>query len=478
MDGLENLLIYVLKKQPCTPSIFDASQIPAIYQALEKNNLAVIRCIIVNILNHFKKVFVKHFSKQSKEFIELFDLEILNEGAWGRVITFGGKSQPPFAIGKYLILAEGEGQFLIEKEIIIGLLLNTIHNEAPNFMYTYGGFLCSLKDRKDVRTLCQHDEYITFIGMFEYVTGKLFSDFKYNLSIEEQISILLQIMYSLHIAYQKFGFIHNDLHDENIIIKVSPEDQVVQLDSFSFTTKVIPIIIDYGIASVYFKDDNNTEHSIKRLSSDELLDIRNLLSYFPVSKLKNYVLDLCGKHKTILGLLEELKSVYKNPLKLDSVSETKNEGKRRKLEEEEEEEFFVEENTKSILLRQFISFQMAKNGLDLFEKFLHESQIPPKDIFAYICENLFGLNNLTVDCKFRIKMHFYMFFSKFLELNTIIRKELLLKYKIQISTLQDQIKFIFINLLQKECPHYTKKQIKDFLSLQRIQNFDSILENL
>ena len=474
-DALENLLSYVLEKQPCEPVPFEPSQI---YKALENHDLQLVRCIIVHILNRFKKVFVNKFCQEKKEFVQLFDLQFIRKGAWGSVFTFAEKSQSPFAIGKYTTLEEDDEKSSIQKEIVIGLLLNTIHEEAPNFMYTYAGFLCGFQNREKLQTLCGEDGPLVSIGMFENIQGRLLMEM--DLSTQQLICILLQIIYSLQIAYVRFGFLHNDLHDENIIVKVLPENQIVHLNSFSFQTNLIPIIVDYGAATVFFKDESNVNHFLntKKLKN-QMKDIKFLISNLHTSEtFKNYMLRLCSQNNNLSMLLEELKRLYKNPKPLDSFD------RKNKREEEEEEEItklrklVEEENIDDMLREKFIQFFMNRNAVDLFVEFLQESQIIPKDIFLFILKNLFGLNNPDTNCKFRINIDYYKFFFKFLEINSDIRQEYISTYNIRMSiSREDQIKTIFLKLLQKECSFATKKEIQDFFAFKRIIDFNSILEN-
>jgi hypothetical protein len=73
---------------------------------------------------------------------------------------------------------------------------------------------------------------------------------------EKYNSIFLQVFLALHIAFDRFGFVHNDLHHGNIIITTFPEERWVDYPirlinkTFRIKTKYFPTIIDYGLSQI------------------------------------------------------------------------------------------------------------------------------------------------------------------------------------------------------------------------------------
>ena len=337
-EDINNLYKYVLEKEPCAIKDFDPTQIPEIYEALKDNNLKLVRCIILNMLNTYKKALVGLFYEQKiPSLIKLLNIQIIGEESNSKVFTLAAQDQNPFAVGKY----STNSYSTLSKEIVIGLLLNTIHEEAPNFMYTYGGFVCSFKGKGKKFTMCQGKE--KEVGIFENVEGTLLSNFKFGKQpLQTQISIFMQIIHSLQIAYERFGFKHNDLNFQNVIIKVLPKAQIVKINSFSILTNVIPVIIDYGCSEIFF-EDKGKKYSIRPQKSNPLNQIETLTD----SLLDGSRVDLLSYISRLLTienhtfsnfshLLQHLHDLYTNPSlmqrKKDMVEETLRQEKIRKDE--------------------------------------------------------------------------------------------------------------------------------------------------
>lgn len=339
-DNLERLYKYVLEKQPCEPAPFKPCEIHELHEVKDFRDL---RCKIVNILKHFRKDLLqeldgqkpflekKLFDVEKREFIDLFNLNVIGQGSFGKVFTFAEKCHDPFAIGKYSASShvDPSSNGTLLKEIIIGLLLNTIHDEAPNFMYTFGGFLCGLKD--NIESLCQEDEKMKCVGMFEYVNIQLYDNMSLDTfefdqrPLKVQVCTMLQIFHSLHVAYNKFGFTHNDLHLGNIHIRTFRKPVVVKLGSYSIETYVIPVILDYGLSEVYFTDENGNTYSVglKRNPFSQLINFLRRLPrfYLPRINIINYIYKLISSlegidftfDKKFNIIIDQLKALYENP---------------------------------------------------------------------------------------------------------------------------------------------------------------------
>jgi hypothetical protein len=162
-------------------------------------------------------------------------------------------------------------------EIVVGYLLNTLSNLTPNFMYYYGGFVCSVPlssdpDVTSVKTNYNFDDLCstvsaansTVVAMFELVPqAKPLGEFTVDtflagaLSTVDYTQILAQVFASLDIAHTKLGFIHGDLHGGNILVTklTKPEPsirytlsngQTIELNNVNYLVK----IIDYGFSTI------------------------------------------------------------------------------------------------------------------------------------------------------------------------------------------------------------------------------------
>ena len=141
------------------------------------------------------------------------------------------------------------GDFTSYTEAAIGLLvINNLRTYIPNFMMVL--------DYVDESEKGKHDVGI----ILEYVEGEMLSSYCQHCSASEFKMVLLLIFNALNLAYTKYKFTHGGLHYNNIIINVRSDAIEVpiydrQLNVIYYvTTKIIPIILDYGKSSIAVDD--------------------------------------------------------------------------------------------------------------------------------------------------------------------------------------------------------------------------------
>lgn len=160
----------------------------------------------------------------------------------------------------------------IAHEFVVGKILNSLRDSQRtiNFVYTYGAFNCGQSPIVDRRlpAFCHNDspnsggKYAVDHLMIENITNaKSFYSFvsTRGLTIEQYLSVFLQLFYALSVANSEHGFTHWDLHGENILIKSEARfadywntfttvagNERVDVKTFGN----IPYIIDYGQATI------------------------------------------------------------------------------------------------------------------------------------------------------------------------------------------------------------------------------------
>ena len=167
-----------------------------------------------------------------------------------------------------------------DAEYDIGRKLNSLRGEINNFCYTF---------EKPLLDGLYGNSYYDSSGLIEHVDGKslgtemymdnLYAHYQrenfdnFNDSKREKYhSIFLQVFLALHIAFGRFGFVHNDLHPDNIIITTFPEERWVDYPvrlinkTFRVKTKYFPTIIDYGLSQII--DENG------KVVMDDRFDLR------------------------------------------------------------------------------------------------------------------------------------------------------------------------------------------------------------
>lgn len=122
--------------------------------------------------------------------------------------------------------------------------INAILQEIPHFRFTYD------VDLQNQTVISEHIEGPTF--------KKFISD---GCSMEDFISVIEMIILALAVAQDRFGFIHYDLYPWNIIIHQSEKPIIITYQFktyvFTVTTRIVPIIIDYGRSHIISKDEKH-----------------------------------------------------------------------------------------------------------------------------------------------------------------------------------------------------------------------------
>lgn len=159
------------------------------------------------------------------------------------------KQQPLFVIkvpkplrGKIISLAH---------EAVIGLLIaNQLRRVTPCFMYTYSYAHCSLPRyvNKTVVTWC--DQSGPGYTVLEYIPGRAISDLLPDMDQNQTYKVMLCLYLSLKLAYEKYRFIHGDLHGGNVMVRDMGQLVKIQIGQATIVTRYVPYIIDFGFSSV------------------------------------------------------------------------------------------------------------------------------------------------------------------------------------------------------------------------------------
>lgn len=158
-------------------------------------------------------------------------------------------------IKKKVVVKMGKEIDMLKRDYDNALLLSQLN--CPNFMKYLGFFQCKdninnySKNKNLPPYFCQKDGSTNgFIFMDYFELGSLD---KYNpKNMDEIISIINQIFASLLLAYLTFGFIHNDLHTGNILVKKTSKPYF----TYKIKNKTIKIQT-HGIQIVFFDFDRS-----------------------------------------------------------------------------------------------------------------------------------------------------------------------------------------------------------------------------
>ena len=219
-------------------------------------------------------------------------LNVIASGNYGSVIDTKilNKHFVIKAVGGYF---EFFDKIIALKEYYIGTQLNKMRKYIPNFVYTFGYFMCDQYSKGDkIERLC--NKKISHVEMKDYslvsakgegiddrkrkernmpyiLIEKLdgFTNLFYFLSkhrLKNMDEILFQVLLSLEMARTKFDFCHLDLHFNNILVKELDEEvdlcYYLPIGTYTIRTKYLAVIIDYGFSyinvnnvPIYFQED-------------------------------------------------------------------------------------------------------------------------------------------------------------------------------------------------------------------------------
>jgi hypothetical protein len=118
----------------------------------------------------------------------------------------------------------------IEKKLVI---FDKILKYEPNFIYTYCAFNCDedrnaiVTEYKNTESFCNnnptHYQQITLEIIKRYNSGSL-ENFINSLDMNEFTNILKQLILSQINVFEKYGFLHNDLHLGNILTEITNDN--------------------------------------------------------------------------------------------------------------------------------------------------------------------------------------------------------------------------------------------------------------
>ena len=197
-------------------------------------------------------------------FLSIFD--IIQED---KLVAFGniGRTKNAVVIKKLSNKAEKSN------ELVISYALNSLRNEIPNFMYTFGHVICGKKSQWDDKII-MCNKLLDILAGRSYGKGiyvfyeNAYGDYtmKRFVMMAKSIDILLviiQVFAALHMAHKHCDFTHYDLHWDNIIVREYKEEKVlryiINYGEIYIRTKYVAIIIDYGLSHAVV---NNTHVGI------------------------------------------------------------------------------------------------------------------------------------------------------------------------------------------------------------------------
>ena len=149
--------------------------------------------------------------------------------------------------------------YVVLREYLVGLVLNNLRYQVPNFLYTLGSFSCSKPTKKG--EICTSNREFTNFILYEKIEGVTVAEAigKHLIKVDDWYPIFVMILLALEVAQRECRLTHYDLHSGNVMLVKNMPDYEVILDGKIYNIikpKYTPILIDFGFSSV-FTDGNN-----------------------------------------------------------------------------------------------------------------------------------------------------------------------------------------------------------------------------
>jgi thiamine kinase-like enzyme len=191
---------------------------------------------------------------------------------------------------KHIVIKIGKVNKRIENEFMIGKFLEK-HN-IPGFIK----YMCLFKcfddiyhkiDTNNIKSLSlcnakKEDENMKAILVMPFISEGSIRTFKWNSDKYEVLkSIILQTIMSVFTAYQKYGFLHNDLHLDNILIKKTKKETIeYEYENIKIKTYGYKIVImDFESSLI------NVDHLVGNMSYwQNLLNMLSRLNFDILNK--------------------------------------------------------------------------------------------------------------------------------------------------------------------------------------------------
>jgi len=207
---------------------------------------------------------------------------ISEKGYYGQVWNIAIRGLEKLA---YIKTSKTPEEDTIRHEFFIGYYLNELRDSIPNFMYVYGMFSCKNQEpgnscfsvprlQNDNNTEYIPANYLIMESVKPGYPPIFVTIIDYN--FEQFMSVYLQIIASIGMAYEKYDFSHNDLHEGNVLLQDLPNKEPVLIpyrfgeSRFYIKSYVIVKIIDYGLAHIKIKDDQQHQMNFGNMISPKV----------------------------------------------------------------------------------------------------------------------------------------------------------------------------------------------------------------
>lgn len=132
-------------------------------------------------------------------------------------------------------------------EIFIGYHLNSYKIDCPCIAYMFGGFGCGLP----IQDLPCAVTYPTGnYTLYEYIDGAMMAKIVLQINKSEAWQLMRMVIATIKYLNTKIGFVHQDLHLGNIVVRDLGIMYQVPIDGKLYNSRYLPVIIDYARSKI------------------------------------------------------------------------------------------------------------------------------------------------------------------------------------------------------------------------------------
>lgn len=189
-----------------------------------------------------------------------------------------------FAGGKVIVKTSKKQEYIDTQvehnELVVGITaINKLRKYTPNYVFTYGGFICGkprISDSGSLLSWCNEHDVQQMYTVIELVPDSVaLADYCIGCSHSELTNVICQLIYSITTAHMHIRMVHADMHTDNVLIQDMGEkaDLLYRFgkskDTFVISSRHVVRIIDYGLSRAYdtttgemigltYRNDNNS----------------------------------------------------------------------------------------------------------------------------------------------------------------------------------------------------------------------------
>jgi len=247
------------------------------------DNLFVISFVFKNLINSFREPFIQYvsetFSKQVPLLSDEFRINASKKETTADSVSweFKDSNGQPIGLLENARVLRGATDYNILHRMTVNFALSTLRTDTPNINVFYTGFMCSPAENS-VDELCSSTavDKVNFVYIREWQKNIPFTEVFNRKDVRENLSMILQIIFTLMIFQDAYSFVHGNLlaeklkvvplEEETTFVYTMPDEttsfkiktkHVVKIEDFSQSTIVVGETPQLKIGSSFLKDETN-----------------------------------------------------------------------------------------------------------------------------------------------------------------------------------------------------------------------------